>query len=186
MSPRADIPNARRRAFVRHAGRLVPGAVALVLCGRLPAAAKGRDLTFRHTHTGESLTLRRSPEGAFDAAGIDRVDHFLRDFRTGDVHPIDRGVLEFLHEVHRATGSRGVFEVISGYRSPQTNAMLRGQSRAVASKSLHLQGRAIDVRLTDVASEDVRDVAISLERGGVGYYRRSDFVHLDTGRFRTW
>ena len=186
MRRRVDIPDLPRRAFVRLAGKLIPGAAAVMLAGRLPASVQVRDLKFRHTHTGESLTLRRGSDGAFDAEGLDSVDHFLRDFRTGGVHPIDRGVLEFLQDVHRATGSRGVFEVISGYRSPQTNAMLRGKSQGVASKSLHLQGRAIDVRLTDVASDKLRDVAIGLKRGGVGYYDQADFVHLDTGRFRTW
>ena len=186
MEQRADNLNVQRRVFVRHAGRLIPGAVALVLCGRLPAGTGARDLDLLHTHTGESLTLRRTPGGAFDTEGLDRVDHFLRDFRTNEAHPIDRDVLELLHDVHRATGSRGVFEVISGYRSPRTNAMLRGQSGGVASKSLHMKGQAIDVRLTDVASSDLRDAAIALRRGGVGYYRKSDFVHLDTGRFRTW
>ena len=95
-------------------------------------------------------------------------------------------MLEILDDLRRATGSRGTFEVISGYRSPRTNEALRGQGGGVARKSLHMQGRAIDVRLTDVPSDKLRDAAISLKRGGVGYYRQSDFVHLDTGRFRTW
>jgi uncharacterized protein YcbK (DUF882 family) len=86
---------------------------------------------------------------------------------------------------HKA-GSRGEFEVISGYRSPKTNAKLRGKSSGVAKKSLHMQGRAIDVRLTDVDSATLHDIALELKLGGVGYYRKSDFVHLDTGRFRTW
>jgi len=167
-------------------GRLIPGAVVVILGGRLPAVASPRELTFRHTHTGESLKLSRNPDGLFDSAGLGRVDHFLRDFRTGEIQPIDPGVLTFLGDLHQATGSRGVFEVISGYRSPGTNALLRDQGRGVAKKSLHMQGRAIDVRLTDVASSDLRDAAIALKRGGVGYYRQSDFVHLDTGRFRTW
>ena len=186
MRERVEKPNLTRRVFVRQVGRLIPGAVVVVLGGRLPAVASSREVTFRHTHTGESLMLRRNPDGLFDSAGLGRVDHFLRDFRTDEVQRIDPGVLTILADLHHATGSRGVFEVISGYRSPGTNAMLRGQGRGVAQKSLHMQGRAIDVRLTDVASADLRDAAIALKRGGVGYYRQSDFVHLDTGRFRTW
>lgn len=186
MRERAEIPNLQRRVFVRQMGRLVPGAVVVMLGGGLSSAAFSREMKFRHTHTGESLTLRRTPDGDFESAGLGRVDRFLRDFRTDEVQPIDRGVLEFLDDVHRVTGSRGVFEVISGYRSVATNSILRGQGRGVARRSLHMQGRAIDVRLTDVASADLRDAAIGLKRGGVGYYRESDFVHLDTGRFRTW
>lgn len=186
MRKRANHPDLRRRVFVRQVGALIPGAVVVVLGGRLSAAVPSREMSFRHTHTGESLTLRRGSDGAFDPEGLDRVDHFLRDFRTDEVQRIDRGVLEFLDEVHRATGSRGVFEVISGYRSAETNTMLRDQGGGVARKSLHMQGRAIDVRLTDVASVDLRDAAIDLKCGGVGYYRESDFVHLDTGRVRTW
>ena len=149
-----------RRAFIGHMGRLAVGAVAMALYERLPATTWARELAFRHTHTGESLTLLCSSGGAFDTAGLDRVDHFLRDFRTGDLHRIDRGLLDFLRDLHRETRSTGMFEVISGYRSPATNAMLRGKSGDVAKKSLHLQGRAIDLRLTDVATADLRDEAI--------------------------
>ena len=176
----------RRRSFIVQVGRLAAGAVAMALYGRLPATTWTRELPFRHTHTGESLSLLCTSGGAFDTVGLDRVDHFLRDFRTGEVHQIDPGLLEFLRDLHRETGSHGVFEVISGFRSPATNRMLRGKSRDVAKKSLHMQGRAIDVRLTDVSTDDLRDAAVHLKRGGVGYYRNSDFVHLDTGRFRTW
>ena len=83
-------------------------------------------------------------------------------------------------------GSRGVYEVVSGYRSPTTNAALRSNSSGVARRSLHMEGRAIDVRLSDVETADLREIALGLRRGGVGYYAKSDFVHLDTGRFRTW
>jgi len=186
MREQASDPNAPRRAFIVRMGRLLAGAAAAALCGRLPATTQARELPFRHTHTGESLSLLCISADAFDADGLGRVDHFLRDFRTGEVHEIDPGLLGFLRDLHRATGSHGVFEVISGYRSPETNSMLRGKSREVAKKSLHMQGRAIDVRLTDVATDELRDAAIRLKRGGVGYYRKSDFVHLDTGRFRTW
>jgi uncharacterized protein YcbK (DUF882 family) len=179
-------PKRRRRAFIGQLVRVAVGAVAMALYERLPATAWARELAFRHTHTGESLSLLCTSGGAFDTAGLDRVDHFLRDFRTGELHRIDPGLLDFLGDLHRETGSNGVFEVISGYRSPATNAMLRGKSSDVAKKSLHMQGRAIDVRLTDVATADLRDAAIRLKRGGVGYYPKSDFVHLDTGRFRTW
>jgi len=186
MGEQIEDPKRRRRAFIGQMGRLAAGAVAMALYERLPATTWARELPFRHTHTGESLTLFCTSGGAFDTAGLGRVDRFLRDFRTGELHPIDTGLLDLLRDLHRETGSNGVFEVISGYRSSATNAMLRGKSGDVAKKSLHMQGRAIDVRLTDVATDDLRNAAIRLKRGGVGYYAKSDFVHLDTGRFRTW
>jgi uncharacterized protein YcbK (DUF882 family) len=94
--------------------------------------------------------------------------------------------MDILLKIQKETGSKGVFEVISGYRSPQTNASLRGKSKGVAKKSFHLKGKAIDIRLSDVPTRKLRDAAISLKAGGVGYYAQSDFVHIDTGRVRTW
>ena len=100
--------------------------------------------------------------------------------------PIDPALLDIICEIQSETGCCGTIEIISGYRSPQTNAMLRGRSRGVASKSLHLEGRAVDIRITDLPTHKLRDTAIALQRGGVGYYARNDFVHIDTGRVRTW
>jgi uncharacterized protein YcbK (DUF882 family) len=114
------------------------------------------------------------------------VNWFLRDFRTGGVHDIDPGVLDILTKVHQMTGGSRPFDVISGYRSPETNAMLRLRSKEVASGSLHQVGKAIDVRLPGVALTKVRNAGLALGLGGVGYYRRSNFVHLDTGRVRRW
>ena len=124
--------------------------------------------------------------GSYDRDALARVNHFLRDFRTGEVHEIDPGLLDILYEVYVAVGGSGVFEVISGYRSPETNEMLRKQRQGIASGSLHQKGLAIDVRLTGVDTEKLRDAALDLARGGVGYYRDSNFVHLDTGRVRRW
>jgi uncharacterized protein YcbK (DUF882 family) len=115
-----------------------------------------------------------------------RVAHFLRDHRNDERHEIDPTLLDVLHTVREAAGGGAVYHVISGYRSPETNARLREKSGGVARNSLHMQGRAIDVRLPGVETSRLRDVALLLELGGVGYYRESDFVHLDTGRVRTW
>lgn len=111
---------------------------------------------------------------------------FLRDFRTGEVRPIDPGLLDIISQIQSKTNSRGTVEIISGYRSPQTNNLLRNRSSGVATHSLHLEGRAVDIRITDLPTRQLRDTAIALRTGGVGYYASSDFVHLDTGRFRTW
>ncbi len=145
-----------------------------------------RVLSFFHTHTSERLTVPYFADGAFIAPSLEKLDRFLRDHRTGEERAIDRGLFDLLHDLARATGTRKPFQVISCYRSPTTNQNLRAASRGVARSSLHLQGRAIDVRLEDVSSAVLRDAAKELSRGGVGYYRQSDFVHVDTGRVRFW
>lgn len=142
-------------------------------------------ISFFHTHSEERFDLCFVGRTC-SPAEKKKLFTFLRDFRTGDVHPIDFRLMGILLKIQKETGSKGVFEVISGYRSPQTNASLRGKSKGVAKKSFHLQGKAIDVRLSDVPTKELRDVAISMQAGGVGYYAQSDFVHIDTGRVRAW
>lgn len=110
----------------------------------------------------------------------------MRDFRTGDIHPIDTRLINMLCHLQMTSSSSGTFELISGYRSPATNMKLRQTSNGVAKKSLHMQGRAIDIRLTDVPTDKLRSIACSLKQGGVGFYPKSDFIHLDTGRTRAW
>lgn len=173
-----------RRAFVSAAG----AALLLPLVpGRLRAgSATHASLAFDHLHTGERLEVVYSDGGTYDPAALEQVNWFLRDHYTDQVHPIDPRLLDLLHQVQRETGSRASYQVISGYRSPATNARLRAEGRRVGKRSLHLEGKAIDIRLADVSSARLREVATRLGRGGVGYYRRSDFVHLDTGRIRTW
>jgi uncharacterized protein YcbK (DUF882 family) len=145
-------------------------------------------LSFLHTHTGERISVVFWRNGKYVNESLDRINRFLRDFRTKDQVEMDPELLELLYEIHRKTGSREPFEVISAYRSPRTNEMLRGRSAdsGVAKKSQHLLGKAIDVRLRDVPIATLRKVAYDLHRGGVGYYEKSNFVHVDTGRFRTW
>ena len=145
-----------------------------------------RSLAFRHTHTRESLSIAYAAGDRYLPEALERVNWLLRDFRTGEVAPIDPQLLDQLHSVASLTGSKAPFEIISGYRSPATNVALRQRGGGVATHSLHLEGRAIDVRLADVELADLRDAALSLAKGGVGYYRESRFVHLDTGRVRRW
>lgn len=145
-----------------------------------------RHLRFLHLHTSEKLDIVYAENGIYMPDALAEVNHLLRDFRTGDVHRIDPKLLDILHSVQELTGGNGAFEVISGFRSPATNESLRHKSNGVAKKSLHLQGQAIDVRLSDAATRNLRKAAVALRRGGVGYYPDSDFVHLDTGKIRTW
>lgn len=145
-----------------------------------------RSLSFVHTHTGETLSTVYFQNGNYLAPSLEHINHLLRDFRTNEVHSIDPGLLDILFDLQAGTHHPGPFEVISGYRSPQTNAGLRRQSSAVAEHSLHMEGRAIDVRLRGFPTARLREVAIVLHRGGVGYYAASDFVHVDNGRVRIW
>jgi uncharacterized protein YcbK (DUF882 family) len=143
-------------------------------------------LRFYHTHTSEKLDVVYLENGAYVPEALQQINYLLRDFRSGDVHTIDPRLLDILSQVQERTGSAGRFEVISGFRSPATNEMLRHQSAGVAKNSMHLLGQAIDVRLSGADTRNLRRAAISLRRGGVGYYPAADFVHIDTGRVRTW
>jgi len=145
-----------------------------------------RTLTFFHTHTEKWLTVTFAVDGEFVDSALTEVNDFLADFRTGDSTEMDPELLHVLYDLQKAVGSDGAYEVISAYRSPATNEMLRKRGSGVARNSQHLQGKAIDVRLRDVDTAVLRDAAIALKRGGVGYYRGSDFVHVDTGRVRRW
>jgi uncharacterized protein YcbK (DUF882 family) len=151
-----------------------------------PRATANRELSFVHTHTGESLSVVYYQDGAYQPASLERINHLLRDFRTQEIHSIDLRTLDILFEVQVLADRDEPFQVISGYRSPTTNAALRRSSTGVAEHSLHVQGRAIDVRLGGVATRRLRDLALQLGKGGVGFYPRSDFVHLDSGPFRFW
>jgi len=162
-------------------------AAALAWPGRASAGAEARRLLMVSTHTGERLDVTYFEDGALVPQALAAVDRLLRDVRTGDVHPIDPAVLDVAWSVARAVDRpRGTFEIVCGYRSPRTNAALRAAGHGVAVKSLHLEGKAIDLRLRGVATSALRDAALALGRGGVGYYAAPDFVHLDTGRVRRW
>jgi uncharacterized protein YcbK (DUF882 family) len=174
-----------RRGFLQRAA----GCAGLVLAPLGAAYAQGsraRSVSFVHTHTGETLSVEYCCDGIYQAARLAQVNQLLRDFRTGDVHPIDPQLLDVLYNLQALVDRDVTYEVISGYRSPQTNAQLRKVSHEVAEHSLHMDGRAIDVRVAGFPTRRLRDLALSQQSGGVGFYAGSDFVHLDTGRVRTW
>jgi len=154
--------------------------------GTLPTDT--RELSFYHTHTGKHLNVVYWRDGHYVEGALEQVNRFLSDFRTGDKVEMDRDLLDLIYDVRDSLGSDGTYQIISAYRSPQTNEMLRNRSASsgVAKQSQHILGKAIDVRLTDVPTAKLRDAAIRLQRGGVGYYEASDFVHMDTGRVRRW
>lgn len=163
-----------------------PSVLVPALWQQAVASTDTQQLTFQHTHRVDELLVTYRRGGDYVPDGLQKISHFLRDHRTQEVYPIDPALLDFLHEVFMLTESRGTFQVISGYRSPATNNMLRKQGRGVAKRSQHMLGKAIDARLSDVDTATLRDAAMSLKRGGVGYYAKSNFVHLDTGRVRRW
>jgi uncharacterized protein YcbK (DUF882 family) len=148
--------------------------------------AHERRLSFYHTHTRESLDIVFFENGEYIESALEEINRYLRDFRTGDVAIIDPKLLDLIYEIRESLGSNGTYEVISAYRSPKTNQILRNRSKGVVKNSQHLLGTAIDVRLEDVPTKKLRDAALAMERGGVGYYRISNFVHIDTGRVRRW
>ncbi|MBT8065901.1 MAG: DUF882 domain-containing protein [Gammaproteobacteria bacterium] len=165
---------------------LMLASMASVSQGKL--AIDERQLSFYHTHTGKRLDIVYARDGAYVPAALDEINRFLFDFRTGDAAQMDPELLDLIFDVRAALDSDGTYQVVSAYRSPKTNAMLRGRSKntGVAKKSQHLLGKAIDVRLEGVATAKLRDTALAMRRGGVGYYEKSDFVHMDTGRPRSW
>jgi len=145
-----------------------------------------RSVALHNLHTGESLNAIYWDDGGYVPDALAAVNRVLRDFRTGDEHPMDPRLLDLLTAVHGKVGAKSPFQVISGYRSPKTNAMLRRGSNGVAEHSQHVQGKAIDVRIENVDLRNLRAAALDVGAGGVGYYPVSNFVHVDTGRVRQW
>ena len=182
-----DIPPSRRRLLRQ--GAALTAAVAVPLLA-LPARAAGtaaRSLAMSHTHTRERIELVYAVAQDYLPEALGALNHFLRDHYSGEVGRMHPPLFDLLHALRQTLGSAGPFEIISGYRCPATNDRLR-QTRGggVAKQSLHMQGCAVDVRLSGVPLAELRDAALSLRAGGVGYYPESEFVHLDTGRVRSW
>ncbi len=145
-----------------------------------------RTLEFINLHTDESVRCCYWENGEYNHESLAEINHTLRDHRANEVAEMDVSLLDLLHLIHKTSGSQAPFHVISGYRSALTNEKLRKQGNGVAKRSLHMQGKAIDIRLPDVELQQLRDVALSLKAGGVGYYAKSNFIHVDIGRPRSW
>jgi uncharacterized protein YcbK (DUF882 family) len=176
-----------RRRVLQAGGSLAGMSAAGLLAGTARSEESSpRRIALLNLHTDERLDVEYFRAGAYRPDALAAIDSLLRDFRTGERHEIAPSLMDYLVEVAHAAGVDPAFRVISGYRSAQTNANLREKSSGVAQRSLHMEGRAIDVRVNGVDSASLAAHAEKLRRGGVGYYRASDFVHLDTGAFRTW
>lgn len=167
---------------------------ALALVGRpvwaqdviIPPALEAR-LTLYNTHTHEHLDVTyRQPSGEYDAEALNAIDQFLRCHYTNKITKIDPGVIEFVNALDKRLGGGNEIHVISGFRSPEYNRLLRRTGRRVARRSLHQYGKAIDLRIPGVGLKEIRKTALDLRYGGVGYYPRRGFIHVDSGRFRYW
>lgn len=176
-----------RRTFLK-------GGLAAIAATTLPSFSRAhtgkppreRRLCFYNTHTGEHLSTCYFRNGRYRPQALAKINYLLRDHRTGDIVPIETELLDILHRLSGRMHLNDPFHVISGYRSPETNARLHSKNNGVASRSLHMYGKAIDLRVPGVRTSLLRKAAVRLKAGGVGYYPRSNFVHIDTGRVRCW
>lgn len=179
-----------RRRFLLAAcaagGAALLGAAAPQARAQGSVAGVSRWIELANTHTSETLQLAYRDASGFIAPALDKMRWLLRDHRANEAGRMDVQLFDQLTALAEAAGVDPRFEVISAYRSPRTNAALRAAGRGVATRSLHMEGRAIDVRLHGVSCATLRDLAVRAASGGVGYYRASNFVHLDTGRVRAW
>ena len=174
-----------RRQFLAGAGATL---IAAPVTPALASLGDVRQLAFDNLHTGEKLSVAYWEQGTYLPDALAEVNRLLRDFRTGQIHAIEPQLLDLLAVMHGKLETASPFGVISGYRSPTTNAMLQEESEhsGVASKSLHMQGMAIDIRVAGRPLQGLRDIAMAQRAGGVGFYPASDFVHVDVGRVRRW
>jgi uncharacterized protein YcbK (DUF882 family) len=176
-----------RRRFLQS---LMSGSLALMATPKFAQAALygygHKSLVLEHHHTGEFLNITYYSQGRYIYGALDEISYFLRDYHTNEAHAVDPRLLDQLYDVKLMLGTNKPFHVVSGYRSPETNANMRRHSRGVARQSLHMEGKAIDIRIEGVSARDIRDAGRILQRGGVGYYPGQNFVHLDTGDIRTW
>ncbi len=183
----------RDESLVSPGRRRILGLAAMAAAGFAMAPAMAqvqprgeRVLTFENLHTGEKLKTAYWANGTYIKDNLADINHILRDFRTNDVMPIDPKLLNLLYALKLKVNSNKPFGIISGYRSPATNTMLNANSSGVASRSLHLEGKAIDIRVPGQNLAGLHQAALALRGGGVGYYPGSGFIHMDTGRVRFW
>ena len=179
-------PWTRRRMVVSALGGVLTAPFARAAWAGSRDAAGGTWIELVNTHTNEVASVTFRGAAGFIEGALARLEYLLRDHRTGERHSIDPALYVLLSDLAAAAGCEPRYAIISGYRSPATNEMLRRQGRGVSKRSLHMEGRALDVRLEGCPCARLRDLAVAMGRGGVGYYPRSDFVHLDTGRVRAW
>ena len=177
-------PDLSRRKFIK-LGLFALGT-ASVPSFSFASTESPRALQMNNLHTGEILDSQYFDGQHYQASELQKINHLCRDFRQNESINMDPRLFDQLSHIQQLIGCNKQIQIISGYRSPETNNMLRKKSSGVAKKSFHMQGKAIDFRIEGVPLAEVRKAALSLQAGGVGYYSKSNFIHLDTGRFRSW
>jgi uncharacterized protein YcbK (DUF882 family) len=179
----------RRNVLKLVGGALVTGAATSLIAPSAFATAPvcgARTIALLNTHTGDRFNAAYWEQGNYVPDAMAAIKHVMRDHRNNEVHDIDPRLLDELSHLNGLVGAAAPYQIISGYRSPATNAMLHANSDGVASHSLHMEGKAIDIRMAGVDLPRLRDAALSMQSGGVGFYPASDFIHVDTGRVRRW
>jgi uncharacterized protein YcbK (DUF882 family) len=168
------------------AALILPANATTLTAPLIARATDARRLSFVNTHTGDTFADAYWEAGNYVPDAMTAINHVMRDHRSGEAHEIDPRLLDQLHTLKGAVETQTSYQIISGYRSPATNAALHEGSSGVATRSLHMEGRAIDIRISGVDTARLRDAALGMGAGGVGYYQASDFIHVDTGRVRRW
>jgi len=187
MVPENSILHPTRRSFLVHSAQVLVGLSAFSIPDICSAKiSRKRAISLFHVRAQKELTLTYAKGNAYDPRALAKINSFLRDYQTGQIHRIDPQLLDILWTVQQEMGCKGPYKVVSAFRSPQTNRRLRSTKSGVANHSLHMQGKAIDISLPGARLNQIRQCAMSMKTGGVGYYPRSNFVHLDTGIYRTW
>ena len=185
-----DVSVLNRRSFLKMSGLAIWAGPKLVEAAATTSSPISglteRSLAFYNLHTGESLKTVYWQAGDYLRPSLADINRVLRDHRTGEMHDIHPGLLDLLCDLRLRLDTKEPLQIISGYRSPKTNALLHSQSNGVAERSLHMDGKAVDIRVPGRALPLLRKTALSMKGGGVGYYPTSDFVHVDTGRVRSW
>lgn len=178
---------ARRRLLSAASGITVFCASPMVARAITLSGSRERDLSMDHTHTREKIELTYAIGNQYVPEALTDLNYFLRDHYSGLVGLMDPALYDIMHSIRASLKARLPYQIISGYRSPQTNERLRTtRGGGVARRSLHMDGKAVDLRIAGVPLKELRDAALELARGGVGYYPGSNFVHVDTGRVRSW
>ena len=194
MTSKKASSSATSRHRLSRRGFLAAGLITTAVClfphkavsAALNVFSAEKSLSFYNTHTGENLKVVYWNQGTYLPQALSDINYILRDYRTGEVKEIDTDLLDLLFTLRQKLESTGPFDIISGYRSPETNSLMSIMSKGVVKNSLHIQGMAIDIRLPGYELKTLQRAAIDLRRGGVGYYPSTDFVHVDVGRIRYW
>jgi len=181
-----DLIDINRRKFVQLGLAAIACSVANPVLAAMPRVKGVRTLAFYNLHTDERLRVNYWKDGVYSRPALARINQILRDYRSGDVHEIHPRLIDLIYDLQNKVNNHNVIEIISGYRSPRTNARMASYSGGIARQSYHIKGMAIDLRISGTSLSKLHKTALGMRRGGVGYYPSSEFVHVDVGPVRRW